>query len=199
MNLTCLLTLMISLHVGCSEATDLLPQDSQKQALQSLSGTYMDEAPYAYGEAFGQRIFTFDEGKWTLEFTLSLDPNQQMKVFKFRTYGTYEVLESSSIVSEAYNALFLEEKKYLTLLTDNPELVQAFGFAPCGLELGVEKDVSEKGCSGWPAVSQCNEDHDLLSLDAEGLLYFGERPADNNMCSAERRPIKLTPGVKKVN
>ncbi len=45
----------------------------------------------------------------------------------------------------------------------------------------------------------CSEATDLLSLDAEGLLYFGERPADNNMCSAERRPTKLTPGVKKVN
>ena len=195
---TLLIALTISLSAACTNNTDLVPEQGMKEKLETLSGTYMDEAPYAYGEAFGQRIFTFDEGKWTLRFTLYLDPTKELPVFEFRTYGTYQVLESSKVVSEAYNALFLEEKKFLTLKTENAELIQGFGFSPCGLELGVEKDVSETGCSAWAAVSECNEDHDLLSLDAEGMLFFGERPADNNMCTADRRPSKLTPPVKKV-
>ena len=193
-----LLTLCLSLFFSCTDDTQMETIDPHKRALENLAGTYQDETPYAYGEAFGQRTFTFDEGKWTLEFTLGLDPQLEMKVFQFRTYGTYQVLEPSAIVSGAYDALFWEEKKFLTLYTDNPELVQAFGFGSCGLEQGIEKDISTVGCSAWAAVSECNEDHDLLSLDEAGRLYFGERPADNNMCTADKRPTRLTPGVSKV-
>ncbi|MEO0876216.1 MAG: hypothetical protein AAFY48_16580, partial [Bacteroidota bacterium] len=91
-----------------------------------------------------------------------------------------------------------EEKKFLTLKTDNEQLATAFGLASCGLEPNVEKDISVEGCALWAAVAVCNEDHDLLSLDEEGLLYFGERPADNNMCTADRRPTALTPAVTKI-
>ena len=169
-----------------------------KTDLQQLSGTYMDASPYAYGNAFGHRTFTFDKGHWTLQFTLGLDPELNNKVFEFRTLGTYQVLEKSDVVPQAYNALFLEDKKFLTLKTDNPQLIEAFGFSPCHLIKDIEKDISESGCALWAAVEVCNEDHDLLSLDEEGKLYFGVRPEDNNMCSADRRPTALTPGVVKM-
>lgn len=61
--------------------------DKNKKKLESLSGTYADPNPYPYGQAFGTRVFSFDKGKWTLLFTLALDPNMNMKVFEFRTYG----------------------------------------------------------------------------------------------------------------
>ena len=172
--------------------------EPMKEQLQALTGTYMDLEPYAYGEAFGQRIFTFEDGTWTLRFTLGLDPQLTQPVFEFRTYGTYQVLDPSAAVEGAYEALFLEEKKFLTLKTDNEQLVAAFGLAGCGLEAEVEKDISVEGCALWPPVADCNEDHDLLSLDEQGLLYFGVRPADNNMCTADRRPTALTPGVSKI-
>ena len=184
--------------VACSNATTS-EVDTTKKQLQNLSGTYMDIEPYAYGEAFGQRIFTFDEGKWTLEFTLSLDPNQEMNVFEFRTYGTYTVLEPSSSVDGAYEALFLESEKFVTLLTDNQELINAFGFAPCGLTKGIEKNISSEGCSLWAPVIECDEDHDLLYLNEDGALHFGVRPEDNNMCTADKRPTSLTPAVIKVS
>ena len=192
------LTLLLACLFACNTTPELNLEEQNKTALQQLSGTYMDLNPYAYGEAFGQRVFTFDEGKWTLEFTLGLDPNLEMQVFKFRTHGTYQVLEPSNIVPNAFNALFLEDKKYLTLLTDNTDLIQAFGFSACDLQTNVEKDISEEGCALWAPVSVCNEDHDLLSLDEAGLLYFGVRPADNNMCTPDRRPTALTPGVSKI-
>lgn len=33
--------------------------------------------------------------------------------------------------------------------------------------------------------------------DEKGNLYFGVRPADNNMCTADRRPTALLPAVAK--
>lgn len=168
-----------------------------KSALQNLSGTYADPLPYAYGQAWGKRVFTFDKGRWTLVFTLGLDPELRMQVFTFRTSGTYEVLDQSSAVKEAYNAVFYEEKKWVTLKTDDKELIRAFGFTPCKLLRDVERDISITGCSAWPSVADCPGDYDLLSLDRDGKLYFGERPADNNMCTPEKRPTKLTPPVVK--
>lgn len=77
---------------SCADDDTTVVEDTTKEQLQQLSGTYMDLEPYAYGEAFGQRIFTFEDG----------------------------------------------------------------------------------------------------------LLYFGERPTDNNMCTADRRPTALTPAVTKI-
>ena len=65
------------------------PEKDLKYKLENLSGTYADPAPYNYGKAWGKRVFTFNKGKWTLDFTLSLDPEMKMQVFKFRTLGTY--------------------------------------------------------------------------------------------------------------
>jgi hypothetical protein len=174
------------------------PDKDIKTKLETLSGTYADAAPYAYGQAWGTRVFTFDKGKWTLLFTLALDPEMKVQVFQFRTFGTFDVKDRSTVVADTYNAVFFEDKKLLTLKTDDENLINAFGFAPCGLVRDVEADVSKKGCSGWKSVDECPADHDLLSLDSEGRLYFGNRPQDNDMCTPEKRPTSLTPPVIKV-
>jgi hypothetical protein len=174
------------------------PSKDLKNKLENLSGTYADARPYNYGKAWGSRVFTFNKGKWTLVFTLALDPELKMQVFRFRTYGTYLIQDKSTQVVNTFNALFYEEKKLLTLKTDDESLIKAFGFAPCNLLKDVEQDVSEKGCSGWKSVTDCSGDYDLLSLDKEGKLYFGNRPQDNDMCSADKRPTSLTPPVIKI-
>lgn len=174
------------------------PTEELKTKLENLSGTYADPAPYNYGTAWGKRVFTFDKGKWTLDFTLALDQELKMQVFRFRTFGTYKLQEKSGKLADTYNAVFYEEKKFLTLKTSDENLIKAFGFAPCGLTLDVEQDVSVNGCSAWKSVKECPGDYDLLSLDKDGKLYFGARPRDNDMCSAEKRPVALTPPVVKM-
>ncbi len=168
-----------------------------KSKLENLSGTYTDAKPYNYGKAFGNRVFTFDKGKWTLLFTLSLDPEMKIKIFEFRTYGTYKLQGKSGKVDGTYDALFLEEKKFIKLKTADENLIKAFNFSACEMQKDIEKDISETGCSAWKPVQDCPGDYDLLSLDKNGKLYFGERPADNDMCSPEKRPATLTPPVIK--
>lgn len=170
--------------------------DGTQKKLSSLSGTYADPpAGYASGEAFGHRTFTFENGRWTLRFTLALDPQFQAPVFDFRTHGTYEVVGPSATVPDAYDAVFTEDAKYLTLRTSDPKLAEAFGFTACALTPNVEKDVSVTGCLGWKPVSVCGQDYDLLALTAEGGVRFGERPRDNDMCTPAKRPTALTPAV----
>jgi hypothetical protein len=191
------LFLSLGLMVAITLMFSFAKTSDNKAALEKLSGTYADPAPYNYGKAWGKRVFTFDKGKWTLLFTLGLDPELKMQVFTFRTAGTYTVIGKSKSVDGAYEANFSEDKKWLTLKTDDANLVQAFGFAACHLTKDVEKDVSLTGCSAWKSVATCPMDHDLLMLDQDGKLYFGNRPADNDMCTPEKRPTSLTPAVVK--
>lgn len=177
-------------------ATAGFSQGSKKQ-LQKLSGTYNSKQAEDWGQGtFGFRTFTFKNGTWSLTFQLALDSKMENKVFEFRTYGTYKVLDLAKGV-KAYEALFYEEEKFVTLLTDNTELIAGFGLAQCRLTPFIEKNISEIGCALWPSVKECYEDHDLLALDASGQLYFGVRPADNNMCTADKRPTALLSPVIK--
>lgn len=164
--------------------------------LQQLSGTFASSGGEDWGKGtFGHREFVLDRGKWSLRFTLALDPAMTKPVFDFRTLGTYSVGASSPTVAHAFETTFTEEKKFVTLRTADPELAKAFGLAACGLSVGVEKDVSIEGCALWRPVADCGRDFDLLALDQPDRLFFGVRPADNDMCTPDKRPTALLPAV----
>lgn len=168
-----------------------------RTALERLDGVYASTAPEAWYGGFGTRTFTFENGRWGLTFTHALDPAMEHKTFRFRTEGTFDVGKPSTTVPGAFETVFHEDVKHVTLLMTDPKLIAAFGFAGCGLKPGVEVDVSSTGCAGWKPVAVCGEDHDLLAIDAAGL-YFGVRPADNDMCTPDKRPTALLqPVVKK--
>lgn len=196
--IACSLIFFVGIAVNLSVAA-ASAEDGGRRALQSLSGTYKSVGAEDWGRGtFGTREFSFDKGKWTLRFSLALDPEMKMKIFEFRTYGTYRVLDPSITAPFAYNALFLENAKFVTLKTSDEKLIQGFGLAGCGLTTGKEKDISADGCALWKPVGICREDHDLLALDASGNLYFGARPADNDMCTPDKRPSVLLPAVRKA-
>ena len=168
------------------------------EAIAALDGTWASSAPEDWGRGtFGTRRFTFGDGSWTLDFALALDPGMNAKVFEFHTKGTYEVLAPSTAVPGAYDMLFREAEKAVTLRATDPKLVEAFGLAACNLTVGEKTDISAAGCAIWKPVSVCGEDHDLLALDDAGNLYFGVRPADNDMCTPDKRPTALLPAVVK--
>lgn len=162
--------------------------------LESLSGVYASSAPEPWNGGYGTRRFTFDGGRWGLTFTHALDPAMQHQTFRFRTEGPYRVGAASDAAPGAFEAIFFEEAKHVTLLTSDPAIVSAFGLADCGLQLNAEVDISATGCAGWKPVSACSEDHDLLAISAAGL-QFGVRPRDNDMCTADRRPTALSQPV----
>lgn len=161
-----------------------------RDQLERLSGAYASSAPEHWYGGYGTRRFTFDQGKWNLIFTHALDAGMQNRTFQFRTEGLYQVRTASRAAPGAFDAIFFEDVKFVTLLTSDAAIINAYGFANCGLKLNVEVDISRTGCAGWKPVSECREDHDLLAITAAGL-HFGVRPRDNNMCTADRRPTAL--------
>jgi predicted small secreted protein len=135
----------------------------------------------------------------SLDFALALDPGMNARVFEFHTTGTYEVQGPSATVPGAQDMLFREDTKAVTLRATDPKLIEAFGLAQCNLTPGVKTDISATGCAIWKPVADCGEDYDLLALDTDQNLYFGVRPADNDMCTPDKRPIALLPAVVKRN
>jgi hypothetical protein len=181
---------------ACAQAEPLRTAQD-RSALSVLSGTYRSTATEAWYGAYGTREFSFINGRWSLKFVLALDPEMKAKVFEFRTQGPYYIGLASKAVPRAFDALFIEESKHVTLRARDAKIVQAFGLTGCDLQADVEKDVSAQGCAGWKPVSVCREDHDLLSLTEAGGLQFGERPRDNDMCTADKRPKALLQPVVK--
>lgn len=188
--------LLLALMTTTSQAEDARAS-RDRSTLSTLAGTYASTATEAWYGAYGTREFGFRDGRWSLQFALALDPAMKVKVFEFRTLGPYYVGQASRTVSGAFDALFIEETKFVTLRTRDAELIKAFGLAGCKLEADVEKDISEAGCAAWKPVAVCHEDHDLLALNDAGGLHFGERPRDNDMCVAANRPKALLKAVAK--
>lgn len=157
--------------------------------LQSLKGTYASPTVEPWYGGFGTREFVFSDGQWSLTFTHALDPQMTMRTFQFRTGGDYEITGPSKVPG-AFEATFDEDWKRLTQLTTIPDVIAGMGLGACNLTPNLEADISVAGCANWPSVADCGQDFDLLAMDAKGV-YFGVRPADNNMCTPAGRPDAL--------
>ena len=166
-------------------------RDLQRATLQTLNGTYVSAGPEEWYGGYGHRTFTFKDGRWSLLFEFGFDPMLKQKVFTFRTEGPYRIGARSMSVPNAHEAVFFEDAKFVTFYPADPGLMAKFGMGDCGLEPGQEADISVRGCANWKPVAECREDHDLLAIDKKGQLYFGVRPLDNDMCTADKRPTAL--------
>lgn len=120
-----------------------------------------------------------DEAKTTPLFTMVVEGD------------SYEITEESSVVSGSYNATFPFSKKYFTAFID-PKML---GLGDCGLEIGVEKDVSDINCGWLVSIENCSADYDLVTFEGE-TVSFGKR--NPNMCTAEGRPTEKGEAMKKV-
>lgn len=170
---------------------------SQQPAV-DIQGHWQSEQPEASGTGtFGWREFNISEKEWEVIFTMYLDKEKTLPVFTFRAVGTYEIQDKSAAVEGASNAIFHFTKKFVTLQTDNAEAIKNFGFDACGLTKGVEKEISEAGCSFLTSVKACGQEYDLTKI-ADGKFFLGARPADGNMCTEDRRPTALNLPLVKV-
>jgi hypothetical protein len=149
-------------------------------------------------QTYGWRYFKFEGNKWEIQFTLYLDKEKQTPVFMFRGVGNYKVEKASQNVVGAKNAIFYFDKKYVTLLTNNADVIKGFGFAACMLEVGKEKDITESGCSFLPNKANYGQEFDLIAYKGK-KLYLGARPTDGNMGTVDKRPTTLGLPLQRKN
>lgn len=109
--------------------------------------------------------------------------------------GPYEVTRPSPTVAGAHEAVFGFSTK---TVTPRSEGAAQFLATACGggtFTAGTATDITA-GCAGLGAypISSCPADFDLVARTGD-RLQFGARPADNNMCTEDRRPTALSPIV----
>lgn len=189
-----LLAVCTSLAVIAALGAPAMAETADRAALEALNGTFHSPTVEEWYGGYGTREFVFADGRWSLTFIHALDPGMTQRTFQFRTGGDYAVQQPSEAVPGAFHTVFDEDWKHLTLLTPVPEIAGAMGMADCGLTVNLEADISETGCAAWRPVAVCGEDHDLLALTEDGL-HFGVRPADNDMCTADKTPTALLTAV----
>lgn len=154
-----------------------------------FNGVWRSERVESLGSGtFGTRTFTFKNKNWEVEFTFYLDSLKKQPVFTFRATGDYLLQGASATLPKTQNVRFNFQKKYLTLLTDNADIIKSFGFAGCKLTKGKEADITETGCSFLPSKAAYGQEYDLFSKKM-GKLYLGTRSSD--MSSEEKRPTTL--------
>lgn len=140
--------------------------------------------------AFVERQFRFLDKFWQIDYALYQDKELQKPVFQFQGEGSYEIEGPSSKIKGAFNGNFKMSRKYITLLTDDKEAIKNYGFDIYKLEKGKKMDISESGCSFITPVNECDEEYDIIKTDGS-VLYFGKRPADNDISTPEKRPAEL--------
>ena len=148
-------------------------------------------------------LFDIAADKWHLDFMSFSDEGCKTGMMTMGIDGPWKLTVSSSVAEGVYEAEFGFAQRAVT-----PHVEGAVGFLsglkPCGGEeafaVGQAKSVHDVGCPnlGVYPSADCSTDYDIVTVKGD-TLFFGERPKDNNMCSADKRPKKLVQyGFKKV-
>jgi hypothetical protein len=146
------------------------------------------------GQAF-RLSFDIKPTTWTLAYEVFADAACAAPLLVVNIDGPYEITGPSNVVPTAREARFGFAHKTVTPLSDG-----AVGFLPqaCGggtYVVGTPTDIAA-GCPGLGAypIATCPADFDIVARDGD-QLRFGQRPPDNNMCTADKRPTSLSQAV----
>ena len=194
-NALVLSTLSLGLAAGCATSgsaashTKVKPNDLQG----AWTSAVCESMPNPDGsKTYFQRHFTMTEKDWTLHFNAFGDPGCSVKLFTARVEGPYTLVKDSEKVAGATEANFGFGRHYMTAYVQ--PIADWFQGARCGTQpwkLGEEQETSNTGCVFFKPVSACGLDHDVVKVDGK-QLFFGQRPADNDMCTEGKRPMALT-------
>ncbi len=149
-------------------------------------------------KTYFKRHFDLTEADWKLRFEAYGDEGCSAKLFTARFEGPYELGKDSQAVPGATEGNFRFARHYMTAHAQ--PIAGWFQGAKCASgtwELDKEQETGTTGCAFLKPVSACQLDHDLVKVEGD-KLYFGQRPADNDMCTPDKRPTSLgTPVVRR--
>lgn len=191
MNRLCLSLATLSLLSGCATSgTAVMPSELKGK----WTSAVCESMPNADGsKTYFKRIFDMTEKDWALKFETFGDEGCSARLFTARFEGPYTLLKDSEKVAGATEGNFVFARHYMTAHAQG--IADWFQSAKCGAaqwKVGEEQETSTTGCVFLRPVSACGTDHDIVKVEGN-QLFFGQRPADGDMCSPEKRPTALTP------
>ena len=162
-----------------------------------LVGTWMGPCfPSADGVSFNQLTFEFTETTWDLDYASFGDDACTMGFMTVNIAGDYTLEGASEAAEGAREGTFGFTTK---TATGHSADAAAFIDTACGTT-GTEVDVAfdlSGGCAGLGAypIADCAADYVIIKLNEDGTVSFGARPADNDMCTPEKRPTTFEGGA----
>ncbi len=184
--------------IGCKgEPAAETPAVSGPPAI-DISGNWKSGAVEDLGDGyFGTRDLSLTQTDWEVVFTRYLDKEATKPVYTYRATGTYTIGAASAAVDGAYDVVFTVSGKYLTLNTDDAQIIKSAGLEFCNfLKKDTEVEISTLGCSSFMTVSGCPQEYDLAKLEGVDLL-LGKRLYSDYLCSEDRRPAEMGPPLVK--
>ncbi len=166
----------------------------------SLVGRWVSDctpSPQADGSTQYFRLdFDLAASDWAIDYVVHGDPACEVPLVTVHIEGPYALERPSDAVAGAWEARFGFTAKTIRPEVDGLRdfLNSLEGCGTADFETGVAQDVYASGCAGFGQYPQasCDADYDLVRLDGDSL-FFGARPADNDMCAPEKRPTALSP------
>lgn len=148
------------------------------------------------GSMHFKRVFKIAKSGWTLDFSTYGDAScaEASKMVTVDIDGAYELGKPSAKVSGGTEARFFFAHRKATAKSDGAagwlNSVQACGKSDW--KAGQAVDIDASGCPQLGAYPKkmCAGEFDVVKRDGDDL-YFGNRPADGNLCSQDRRPSEL--------
>jgi hypothetical protein len=153
-----------------------------------------DCQPMGQGQSFSL-AFDIEPTTWALDYVVYGDAACGAAFVTVHIAGPYEIGGPSAAAAGAFEARFGFAAKTITPANDDAAAFLGSASA-CGggsWAAGEATDMLAGGCAGlgqYPAA-QCAADYDIVSVVGDELR-FGARPADNNMCTPDRRPASLS-------
>jgi len=196
--------LYASLAAACLFAAPALAADKAKPAPKpDLAGTWKsacESVPNGQGGTMNfTRTFKNTAKTWSIDFVVYEDTACTKKFFTAEIAGPYALGKPSAKVPGATEGEFLIASRKLT--PASPDAAQMLSNACGGLdwEAGKAKDILKDGCKnlGMHPAATCKGENDLVKVDGKDL-FFGQRPADGDLCTPAKRPTALgkTPVTK---
>lgn len=194
-SLAVLATAMLTAACGAGQDKDAFAPATSEA---SLAGHWVSPAcesmPGQGGSTtYFTRDFTLSKTDWALAFRLFGDAACTQKLATIDIGGGYRILADSTRVPGAREAVFSFGRR--TVVAEAQGFADFLGTTSCGVKpwkVGVQQDLLATGCAelGARPVAQCASDNDVVKVEGD-RLWFGQRPADNDMCTAEKRPQAL--------
>lgn len=147
-----------------------------------------------------QLDFDLTADRWAIDYVVHGAPDCSAPLLTVHIDGPYALTAPSETVEGAWEADFRFDEKTMTPHVDGMvqtlSSIEGCGDGPFALDEATS--VLGAGCApfGQYPGESCSQDYDLVLLSADGQqLRFGNRPADNNMCTPDRRPSEPSPVV----
>jgi hypothetical protein len=145
------------------------------------------------GDTVLKLSFDIGASDWKLDYATFGDAECKVPFLTVRIEGDYQVTAPAAKANPGWEGRFGFTKKTAKahMQAASDFLVSAQGCGAGAFPIGAEVDLGQSGCAGLGQrpIASCKQDFDLVYLEGD-TLAFGERPADNDMCTEAKRPTK---------